>query len=69
MALKITTKLHVLNGIAILAVFLVSLVFLWNQRASDTELKETKTQHVVETAHGAIRHYLALAQQGKMPED
>jgi hypothetical protein len=65
-SLSIGLRLQSILLIVVLGMLAIGGANLWQLRHSLTEDRMTKTQHVVEVAHGMIRHYVAKESSGAM---
>ncbi len=65
-SLSISLRLQSILLIVVLGMLAIGGANLWQLRHSLTEDRMTKTQHVVEVAHGMIRHYVAKESSGAM---
>jgi len=66
---RITFKLAVLVALALLSVLLVAGAALQKTRLTMLEDRQIKTQHVVETAVGVVKHVYARYQAGELSEE
>jgi methyl-accepting chemotaxis protein len=66
---SLSVRINVL-GIAIIACFMLMLSWIYLQfKEKMYEAKYIKTQHVVETAYGIIKHYAKASREGYFPQD
>lgn len=66
--LKITHKLWIIVGIALVSLILTEAVFLVSLRNDLFEEKKLRTKNVVETAYDVVKFYYNAAKTGKMSE-
>ncbi|OWW19276.1 methyl-accepting chemotaxis protein [Noviherbaspirillum denitrificans] len=65
---KISTKLRALTACAILGIIVLTVLFLASERKLVLQERQDSVRQAVETAHGVVAYYQALASKGKMPE-
>ena len=64
--MKLVHKLWLITAIAMLGIIVIVSDALFSMKKRMIEEKRLKTTHVVETAHGVLRHYHELSETGKM---